>query len=181
MDMLRLGLMHRSPVLVFRCFELVLSDPSVVLFKRASSSTKSAKVVTRKKSPSQAAAAPTQPTTDDEQAKKSEGEDGDEDESEIEIGGTSLGNTADEPRGAAAPAEEPAMIQQTRWVWRPKARQMLLGESECRSMLRDFVLRGMADVPQLEFVASGGGDASASPAGPGVGLHAKDSKHCLLQ
>jgi hypothetical protein len=154
-----------------------------VLFKRASSSTKSAKVVTKKKSPSRAAAAPTQPTTDDEQAKKSEGEDGgedgDEDESEMEIEGTSRGNTVDEPRGAAAAAEEPVMIQQTRWVWRPKARQVLLGDSECRAMLRDFVLRGMADVPQLEFVASG--DASASPAGPGVGLHAKDSKNCLLQ
>ncbi|ELR18484.1 BTB/POZ domain containing protein [Acanthamoeba castellanii str. Neff] len=111
MDMLRLGLMHRSPILVFRCFEFVLADPSVVLLKRAVT-TKSAKVVTSRKSPSRAAATPsTQPTTDDEQAKKNEGkgegdnegedggggEDDDEDESEMEIDGTSHGNTTDEP------------------------------------------------------------------------------------
>jgi hypothetical protein len=190
MDMLRLGLMHRSPILVFRCFEFVLADPSVVLLKRAVT-TKSAKVVTSRKSPSRAAATPsTQPTTDDEQAKNegegegdNEGEDGgggeddDEDEGEMEIDDTSRGNTTDEP-GAAAPAEEPVTIQRSRWAWRPKARRVLLGDPECRAMLRDFVLRGMADVPQLEFV---GGDASAPPAGPGVGLHAKDSKNCLLQ
>jgi hypothetical protein len=165
--MLQEALLHRSPVLIFRCFEFLL-DNLWSLFKHRNAAAAAAKPGSAPQPSDAAATAITTSPAQPSELKDKETAD-DEDEAAEQKDTTSKMATPTQP-------ERPSLAPVTRSL-SPLVKSILL-DADCQRWLRGFVERGMMGIPQVEFeaITSVGGVQQGVAAAAGKG-----GKNCCLQ